>query len=345
MSVNLKALSEHLGLSETTVSRGLNGYKDVSEKTRQRIMKVAAELNYSPNVRAKSLATGKSMVIGHVIPQANEHEMINPIFGDFVAGASAVYSNHGYNLLMVRVVNDDEDVIYRRLQHTGAVDGVVIQGPAVQDERITLLNDIGLPYIVHGRASGIQAPYAWLDVNNRRSFQRATQLLIDMGHRKIALLNGLEHMDFAARRRRGFESAFEDAGLQPDPDLMLSAEMTEDFGYRETSRLLSHDIHPTAFITSSYITALGTRRAIEEKGLKMGQDISVVTHDDEISYLPNGSDLPIFTCTRSSVSKAGAEVAQMLIEQINNPGQDLANKMLEAELVLGQSTGPNRYQS
>lgn len=350
MTVNLRTLSARLGLSETTVSRGLNGYKDVSEKTRKRIIAAAEEWNYSPNVRAKSLATGRSMVIGHVIPQANEHEMINPIFGDFVAGASAVYSVNGYSLLLIRVVNDDEDAIYRRLKNTGAVDGVVLQGPTINDERIHWLNEIGLPFIVHGRASNIDAPYQWLDVNNRRAFQRATQFLIDLGHSKIALLNGLEHMDFAMRRRNGFLTAFADSDLDVDEGLMFSAEMTEDFGYRETSKLLSSENKPTAIMTSSYITALGTRRAIEEKGLVMGKDISVITHDDEISYLPNGKDTPIFTCTRSSVSEAGKLLANMLIEQINNPTQDQpqeptqepANKMLEAELVIGQSTGPCR---
>lgn len=342
MPVNLKTLSESLGLSETTVSRGLNGYKDVSAKTRQRILEAAEHMNYSPNVRAQSLATGRSMVIGHVVPQTGQHEMVNPIFGDFVAGASATYSERGYNLLMVRVENKDEDAAYRKLHSTGAVDGVIIQGPSVDDGRISLLNEIGLPFAVHGRSSGVDIPYAWVDVNNRRAFQRATQFLIDLGHERIALLNGLEFMDFAQRRRQGFLDAFKKSGVEPDQNLMFSAEMTEDFGYRETKKLLALDDHPTAIITSSYIIALGVRRAIEDAGFKLGTDVSVITHDDDISYLPNGTDVPIFTCTRSSVSDAGKLLAHMLINKIANPNEDCEPKLLEAELIIGQSTGPLR---
>ena len=85
--MNLKMLAAHLGLSQTTVSRALNGYPEVSEATRQRVVEAAQRLNYAPNQRAKGLATGRAMAIGHVIPVSKQHEMMNPVFGDFVAGA------------------------------------------------------------------------------------------------------------------------------------------------------------------------------------------------------------------------------------------------------------------
>ena len=88
------------------------------------------------------------------------------------------------------------------------------------------------------------------------------------------------------------------------------------------------------------ISAIGVRRAIEEAGLVMGRDVSVITHDDDLSYLRNGQDVPIFTATRSSVRHAGTVLADMLIAQIENPGQAPRHHMLEAELVVGRSTGP-----
>ncbi|MGI9369372.1 MAG: LacI family DNA-binding transcriptional regulator, partial [Ruegeria sp.] len=95
--MTLKELSDLLGLSQTTVSRALNGYPEVSEATRIRVQAAAAKHGYSPNSRAKGLATGKAMVIGHVIPSSSQHEMVNPIFGDFVAGAARTYAEHGYD--------------------------------------------------------------------------------------------------------------------------------------------------------------------------------------------------------------------------------------------------------
>ena len=88
------------------------------------------------------------------------------------------------------------------------------------------------------------------------------------------------------------------------------------------------------------ILALGVRRAIEDQGLVMGRDVSVITHDDNLSYLQNGDGVPIFTATRSSVRDAGRLVAEMLITQISDPTQDPAQTLLEAELTVGQSTGP-----
>jgi len=88
------------------------------------------------------------------------------------------------------------------------------------------------------------------------------------------------------------------------------------------------------------ISAIGVRRAVQELGLTLGKQVSIVTHDDELSYLNNGQQIPIFTATRSSVRKAGRIAAQMLIDRIENPNAPRAEMVLEAELVLGASTGP-----
>lgn len=339
--MNLKELSQNLGLSQTTVSRALNGYPEVSEATRMRVQTAARQFNYTPSTRAKGLATGKALAIGHVIPMASKHEMVNPVFGDFMAGAGETYARHGYEMIL-SILNGsvDEEIVFRGFRDRRAVDGVIVQGPKMDDRRIPLLQDIGLPFVVHGRASGITAPYSWLDVNNRRAFQRATNFLIDLGHRRIGLINGLEEMDFAHRRRLGYEDALNEHGIGIDPTIMTSAEMTEDVGYQNAKTLLNADHPPTAFVVSSMILALGVRRAIEEHGFVMGRDVSVVIHDDNLSYLQNGSDVPIFTATRSSVREAGRLVAEMLITQIADPFAAPKNTLLEAELMVGQSTGP-----
>lgn len=338
--MNLKKLSQELGLSQTTVSRALNGYPEVNEATRQRVQRAAEQFGYRPNTRAKGLATGRSMMIGHIIPAASQHEMVNPIFGDFVAGASDTYTRHGYDMMLTRVAKGDEERTYSELRAKGSVDGVLLQGPLVDDPRIPLLDRLGLPFVVHGRSSGVHTPYSWVDVNNRQAFHRATEFLLDLGHHRIGLINGLETMDFARRRRDGYADALRERGVTADPALMQGAEMTEFLGFDETRRMLALDAPPTAILVSSLITAIGVRRAIEDAGLKMGRDISVITHDDDLSYLRNGQDVPIFTATRSPVRLAGEVAAQMLIDQIQAPNQPPATRLLEADLVVGRSTGP-----
>ncbi|MDP4031930.1 MAG: substrate-binding domain-containing protein, partial [Pseudorhodobacter sp.] len=178
------------------------------------------------------------------------------------------------------------------------------------------------------------------DVNNRRAFQRATECLLDLGHRRIGLINGLEFMDFAIRRRTGFLDALAARGIAADPTLMASDEMTESAGYHAARRMLEQPTPPTALLVSSMISAIGARRAIEERGLRLGRDISVIIHDDELSYLRNGDDVPIFTATRSSVHEAGRLAAGMLLNIIAHPETAPQRQLLEADLIIGQSTGP-----
>jgi len=338
--MNLKQLSQHLQLSQTTVSRALNGYPEVNEKTRQRVMEAARALNYSPNARAKGLATGRAHAIGHVLPVSAQHEMVNPIFGDFISGAGETYAKEGYEIVISLVDDRKEEEAYRSIHARGAVDGIIVHGPRMSDPRIGLLSELGLPFVVHGRASEETAPYSWLDTNNGRAFERATEFLLDLGHRRIALINGLEFMDFAFRRRTAYQRALAARGVPADPALMRSEEMTEIYGFRTASDMLASDAPPTAFLVSSLITALGVRRAIEAAGLHMGRDVSVITHDDDLSYLKNGHDVPIFTATRSSVRAAGRRVAEMLLQQIRAPGGPPLSEMMEAELIIGTSTGP-----
>ncbi|MBT8418679.1 MAG: substrate-binding domain-containing protein [Silicimonas sp.] len=338
--MNLKELANTLGLSPTTVSRALNGYPEVSESTRTKVFEAAAKHQYIPNSGARRLATGRTMSIGHVLPVSTKHEMVNPIFADFIAAAGDVYSRSGYDL-MLSVVNDtDEAEFYGELSTRGTIDGLVVHGPKINDRRIELLNELKIPFIVHGRSTQVDADYSWLDINNRRAFFRATNFLLDLGHRSIALINGLADMDFAHRRYLGYKTALEDRGIAFDAALVSHDEMTETYGYNTARHLLASSDCPSAMLVSSIIPAIGVRRAISDAGLRMGHDISVVIHDDDLSYLRNGGDVPIFTGTRSSVREAGRRLAGMLIDAINTPGHPPRQTLLEAELMVGQSTGP-----
>ncbi|MEL7114281.1 MAG: substrate-binding domain-containing protein [Pseudomonadota bacterium] len=338
--MNLKELSHSLGLSQTTVSRALNGYPEVAEATRQRVLQAARASNYSPNARARGLATGRAMAVGHVIPLSTHHEMVNPIFSDFIAGASEVYSQNHYDMVISAVPDEQEEDAYRTLVAKGSVDGVIVHGPRRADPRIQLLRDIGLPFVVHGRASQEERPYDWVDVNNRSAFRRATEFLLDLGHRRIALINGRAEMDFAARRQRGYVEALTDRGLAQDPALVRAAEMTEAFGYTAAQEMLASACPPTAFLGASIITSYGIRRAIEERGLQMGRDVSVITFDDDLSYLREAAAVPLFTATRSSVREAGRICARRLLDVIADPGHSPQHHLLEAELTVGRSTGP-----
>jgi len=340
--MKLKDLAQSLGLSQTTVSRALNGYPEVAEATRRRVQAAAAAHNYTPDTRARGLATGRAMVVGHVIPVSDQHEIVNPVFADFIAGAGEIYRQNGYGLALSTVEDGEEPRVYGELAARGAVDGIILHAPRIRDSRIALLQRIGLPFVVHGRVSAgpNEAAYDWVDVDNRRAFRRATEYLLDLGHRRVALINGQAEMDFAARRTAGYRAALAARGLAFDPTLVFSAPMTEAHGHAATLAALRRDRPVTAILAASMILALGVRRAAHEAGLTIPDDLSVVAHDDELSYLRNGDAAPIFTATRSSVRQAGRLCALRLMELVQDPGQAPCQRLLEADLTLGRSTGP-----
>ena len=338
-TMNLKQLAQSLNLSQTTVSRALNGYPEVREETRARVLAAAKAANYAPNSRARRLATGRAMTIGHVIPVTDQPGMVNPIFADFLIGAGEVYAREGYDLLLSMVKDGDAESAFRQMAMNGSVDGVMVQAPQPHDPRIALLRELELPFLVHGR-TGATSGYSWLDIANIRAFRRATEFLLDLGHHRIALLNGQEVFDFARRRRRGYEEAMTARGLVPPAHLMAADAMTESFGYLGAAEMLDGPEPPTAFLASSVIIAIGIRRACGERGLSIGRDISVVCHDDELSYLNNDVGGPAFTATRSSIRAAGARCAEIIIDLIRDPDQPPVQELWDTDLTVGRSTGP-----
>lgn len=275
----------------------------------------------------------------------NSTEVFNPIFGEFIAGASQAYSKRGYELSLTMASKDNEESIYRQFASRGSVDGVILHAPRVNDSRINLLQELKLPFVVHGRDSSNTSDYSWIDMNNRRAFYRATKLLIDMGHKHICLVNGSEVLNFAWRRRIGYVDALRDVCIEVNSDLMFSGDLTEANGFAATENALGQNTPPTAFLVSSYVGALGVRRAIHNAGLEIGVDISVVIHDDELSYFQNDGDIPQFTATRSSVRDAGERAAMMLLDIIDQPDKAPLTELLDAPLTIGASTGPARMQN
>ena len=344
--MNLKELAAHLELSQTTVSRALNGYPEVNERTRERVREAAERLNYRPRHHARQLATGRSMVIGHVLTRSR-HALVAPLFSEVLLGAGRAADALGYDT-HVRIVEDGEEARhYRELAASRRVDGVVVHGPATNDPRIALLSELGLPFIVHGR-SDVARPYPWVDVDNARAIERATALLFDLGHIGIALVNGPAELHFARRRREGFLAAHGARDVRVDPARIFAGPLAEHLGHDATAALLDGPDPPTALVCAGLLPAWGALRALLTRGLEPGRDLSIVAYDDAVSWLGNaGRDgrEPLFTTVRGSIHEAGQRLVARLVRAIEEPDAPPAAETLATELVLGRSTGsPGRVR-
>ncbi|MEZ5535159.1 MAG: LacI family DNA-binding transcriptional regulator [Thiolinea sp.] len=342
--MNLKTLSEKLGLSQTTVSRALNGYPEVSQQTRERVLKAAREVNYSPNRFARSLATGKTGHIGLIYPV--EHNLITPLFNEFLGGVTQQLVKSGMDLSIIPTTMENELETYRNIVATGRVDGLIVSSPLRKDPRIEYLSSTEMPFIVHGRTcdedrgeSNKHAPFSFLDVDNTGAFYKGTRLLADMGHKYIALLNGNMDFTFAFHRYQGYQQALENAGLPIEQKLIFSREdMTEINGYEMTCAALAIHPRPSAFISSSMILTLGMRRAIRDHNLVIGKDISVISYDDGLPYLESSKLNPALTTVYSSIRRAGYDITEHLHQIILTDRKYEVRKVLDVELIIRGST-------
>jgi LacI family transcriptional regulator len=336
--VNLKQLSHMLQLSQTTVSRALNGYPEVNEETRRRVVAAAKRHGYRPNPSARRLATGKTGMIGHVLPTGATTD-IDPHFVEFLSGLGDYARHHDLDLALSPADAEDEETTYRRVAAAKQVDAVYVSSPGAADRRIRLIEQLGLPYIVHGRSEGLDFDYPFLDIDNEGAFHEAGRLLTQLGHRRIGLVNGDVGATFAIHRERGLARALTAAGLALAPADIRSAPMTEENGFRAAQSLMSRADRPTALVCSSLIMALGVMRALNGLGLAVPKDVSIVAHDDVFPWLkPENFPVPLST-TRSSIRAAGQRIAERLAARIAGIETGAHGEVWPVDLVVRASIG------
>jgi len=337
--MNLRELAEHLGLSQTTVSRALNGYPEVKEATRLRVQNAAVELGYSANASARRLATGRAGTIGMLLT-ADQNLLLDPHFVEFLAGVGEHLGSKDIDLLVSVTKRETEREAYRRIVRDGRVDGIILSSPRIQDHRVEDLLDLKFPFILHGRSDATGA-YAFLDIDNEGAFLKATRYLLDLGHRRIALLNYSPNaMMFARHRELGYCQALAEREVAIDPELLCDGDMSEENGFSFTQNLLDMPDPPTAILCSSTLMALGASRAIVSRGQKIGLDVSLIAHDDMLSFLKAEQMHPALTTTRSSIREAGTEISKMLLQHVRLPHETPQRTVWPVELVVRDSTGP-----
>ena len=336
--MKLKELAAELGLSQTTVSRALNGYPEVNEATRLRVRETALRLGYRPNVSARRLATGRVGAVGVVLP-ASDSSQFGPHTSEFLSGMSERLARDEIDIVISPVEADDALPAYRRLASSQRVDALVVGSPALDDPRVRMLAGMGLPFLVHGRTE-TPVPHAWLDIDNEGAFHRATSHLLDLGHRRIAMINGPRGLTFAEHREKGYRTALAARGVAADDRLIANGRFTDEIGFRFAQGLLEQADPPTAVLAGSMMTALGVFRAIRAAGLTLGRDVSMIAHDDVFPYLNADNMVPSMSTTRSSIRTAGHRVADLLMQLLGGKDPETVHELWPVELVLRESTGP-----
>jgi LacI family transcriptional regulator len=310
-SVTIKDLAAELGLSITTISRALNGYSDVGEKTRKRVADAAQQMGYRPNRNAQRLVTKRTHNIAWV-QSDNDRKFVDPHFVEVMAGVLRGARAGNYDIVMSGDTPDREMSIYDRYVNDSSVDGFILDLPREGDPRISYLLDMGRPFVVHGREAR-SAEYGWVDIDNYANFYNLTRLMIANGHRHIAFINGDEHFTYALYRRRGVVDALIDGGLSPaNATVLNSLHPMGEAGFKLTNLALG-DPRVTAILYSSTLMAVEGHAAVVRAG--GSRKLEIATMDDELHYIDLSPFAEQFSYVRSSLREAGSKLIAELISQ------------------------------
>ena len=333
----LKVIAERLNLSESTVSRALNDYRDISARTKARVRDAAEELGYEPNTHARRLASGKSDTIGYVMPM-QDGQLTETFLGELMAGMAKMLAGRGWDLMVLAPHSpEDELAMFKKIARARHVSGLVISRTYSDDPRFRILQDLEIPFVSHGRSND-SGNAAWLDVDNELAFVEMTAYLASLGHQRIAHIGGPPMYNFARQRADGWKRGLNDAGLEETAGYAESTELSFDGGNAAMNRLLALDKPPTAVCCVSDVVAIGAMRAIRDAGYLPGREISLVGYDGlEIGSLLD----PPLTTMSQPLQSAGSRLAEMLITIVEGKSLPADNQELfRASLVRRGTANP-----
>jgi LacI family transcriptional regulator len=339
--VSIVLLARDLGLSISTVSRALNGYEDVSAETRQRVLQRAREVGYRPNPGARRLKSGRTQLVGVIVPSVGDSgQFVDSVYSSLLGGVESELESAGYSLIATMQARHDparEAALYDNFIKGGWVDALLIVRTRIDDPRIELARRSLLPFVTFGRTNS-QLPYAWVDADNEQAFALATRRQIEFGHRRIALLNARPEFFFAQLRQEGYLSALARASIAPQPQLMLQGDVTEVSGYTLCRTLLVSAEPPTAIVCATDTMAMGAVAACRERGLVVGRDISIMGYGN--SSASQFCDPPLTTIDHAA-SETGRHLGQSLLQLLRGEARPEQIQRLEpVVLVARQSDGP-----
>jgi len=332
MPLTLEDIAKHAGVSRATVSRVINGDINVRNQTRMRVMEVIQQNNFQPNIAARSLAAGRTNVLGLVIPAGVSTIFSDPYFPLLIQGVTTACNARDYSVMLWLAEPEYERRMMRQILHSGLLDGVIVSSMILDDPIVQALHDSKKPFMLIGRHPVLDVNY--LDVDNLNGAREATLHLLRLGHKQVATITGPRNMIAGQDRLNGYRQALEERRITFQHELVAEGDFTEAGGYTAMRQLLSHK--PRAVFVATDVMAEGALRALREAGLRVPQDIAVVGYDD----MPNASRLsPTLTTVRQPTQRMGALAVENLIDIIQNPGAHKRHIVIPVELVIRESCG------
>jgi len=323
------------GVSRSAVSFAFNSPEKLSASTRDRILAVAQELSYVPNTLARMLKAGQTQSLGVLLPQNLARVMENPYYARFLTGVGQVCDEQGYTMLLTPPLRDS---MLKAIPYA-AVDGFIVCGLEHDRGEVAELKRRDIPFVLVD--SSPREDVSSVDVDDEAGAFEVMQHVLDLGHRRIAVLSLDPGPEFAergyrgplARRMTGLADALATVGLRMEDISLVEVPATRMDGFRATKRIMAQD-PPTAIVAMSDILAFGVLDALHDLELSVPGDVTVTGYDD----LPESSWMrPRLTTVRQAITTKGRTAADLLFSAIRDEDQH-PHQLLGTHLIVRDST-------
>lgn len=328
MVVTIRDVAERAGVSISTVSRVLNDICAVKEDKRQRVLEAAEALGYTPNPAARSLLGKKTGGIGVVLPFVSAE-----FFSEFLTGLDQEAQGAGYFLVVSTSHRHTKEFDAAMLAMRHRVDGMIVMAPELGgDEPETVAKARGA--VVFVNTYSMPDRVSAINFDNYGGGFAITKHLLDLGHRRIAIIKGPSSARDAQERARGFRDAISGADIDPGEVIEVDGEYTQEAGYHAALDLLGLEELPTAIIGANDYCAIGVLRALNEAGVRVPEQVAVTGFDGITS---SQFARPALTTVHVPIREIGQEAVRTLVDLIDGRGKE-SRSVVPVEVLVRGST-------
>ena len=324
----MKDIARLAQVSTSTVSHVINGSRFVSDEIREKVMRIVVELNYTPSYIARSLKVKATKTIGLLVTATN-----NPFFSEVMAGVEQYCQKNQYNLI-IATTGGDAKRLQQNLQTLihKQVDGVLLMCGDSRFQADMELT-VSLPLVVMDWWFTELNADKILE-NSERGGYLATKSMVDAGHQKIGIITGNLRKSVAKNRLQGYKKALSEANIVLNPDWIVESHFDFEGGIVGAQKLLALSDRPTAIFCCSDTIAIGAYQAIQNQGLRIPQDISIMGYDDiELArYL-----FPSLSTISQPKAELGKLAVETLLQRIQEPNENYRTLVLEPTCILRES--------
>ncbi|MGJ9457674.1 LacI family DNA-binding transcriptional regulator [Oceanobacillus sp. CF4.6] len=333
--VTIKDVAKATGVSPSTVSRVIADNPRISPETKKKVRKSLKELGYHPNISARNLVAKSTKAIGVIMPSSADKALQNPFFPEILRGVGSVTHRMQYSMTLSSGQTEEE--IFEEVQrmvHGSYVDGVILLYSRINDRVMNFLRENEFPFLIVGKPYENINEITHVDNDNFSAGKEITKYLIDHGHERIAFIGGSKELFVTLDRESGYEAALKEAGLEVVETYKIHTEFLKSGGREAVENLLALEKRPTGIVVSDDLMSLGVLSMLEESGVNVPQDISLVSFNNV--YLSEITR-PALTTVDIQIQQLGAQSAKALIEKTINEKEPAKRIIIPHRIVCRDS--------